>query len=431
MNFDYGLNDRPPVYKTLLMGLQWLAISIPAFVITASVVCSIYSVPAEGLILYIQKLFFISSMAMLIQIFFGHRLPLVIGPATILLVGIIAAQGRNPDTVYTSIMAGGVLILILSVSGFFAYLQKLFTAPVVSVVLLLIVFTLLPAIMNLVTDVKGTVAPTYNLLFAFVLILFMITGNHFFKGTIKSTLVIWGMLIGSIVYNLIFTAADSGLYAAEVPAVSSMFRGFVTDFSFDWGIIISFVFCFIAMSINDLGSIQAMGRLIEPGDMKGRITRGVAVTGLASMVSGFFGVIGQVNFSLSAGIITFTKCASRFTLVPAAILMLLISFSPMITGLLAAVPHAVIGAMLFYIMCSQFSAGIMVLFEAMEEFDFNMALTVGASILAASLVSFLPKEIISMIPLFLQPVLGNGFVIGIITALFLEHAVFRKTHVTA
>jgi len=72
----------------------------------------------------------------------------------------------------------------------------------------------------------------------------------------------------------------------------------------------------IALAINDLGSIQAVGRLINPPTMKGRVTVGITLSGLSNILAGLFGVIGPVNFSMSAGIITANGNASRFTLIP-------------------------------------------------------------------------------------------------------------------
>ena len=60
---------------------------------------------------------------------------------------------------------------------------------------------------------------------------------------------------------------------------------------------------------------------------KKRITRGITITGLGNILAGFFGVIGTVNFSLSPGVIVSTRCASKYTLVPTGLGLLLLSFS--------------------------------------------------------------------------------------------------------
>ncbi|HBA54526.1 MAG TPA: xanthine permease, partial [Syntrophorhabdus aromaticivorans] len=85
------------------------------------------------------------------QILWGHRLPLILGPSTVLLIGIISSQGFEADAVYSSILLGGLILTALSISGLFRYLQRLFTPRVIATVLILIALTLAPTVMNLIT----------------------------------------------------------------------------------------------------------------------------------------------------------------------------------------------------------------------------------------------------------------------------------------
>ncbi|WP_286879517.1 hypothetical protein [Methanoculleus sp. UBA413] len=84
MEFTYGIDDRPRPTSLLIFGLQWLAVSVPAILIIGKVVAGLYGGPA---IPYLQKLFFLTALVLLMQIYLGHRLPLVLGPATVLLIG--------------------------------------------------------------------------------------------------------------------------------------------------------------------------------------------------------------------------------------------------------------------------------------------------------------------------------------------------------
>ena len=40
---------------------------------------------------YLQSVYFVLGLTMLVQAFWGHRLPLVVGPAAVLIVGILSA----------------------------------------------------------------------------------------------------------------------------------------------------------------------------------------------------------------------------------------------------------------------------------------------------------------------------------------------------
>lgn len=85
------------------------------------------------------------------MLMWGHRLPLILGPSTVLLIGVIASSSFDQSTVYSLIMVGGTLLGILSLAGLFGYVWRLFTPRVVAVVLILIALTLMPTVINLIT----------------------------------------------------------------------------------------------------------------------------------------------------------------------------------------------------------------------------------------------------------------------------------------
>lgn len=408
----------------MLLGLQWFAIAVPVIVIIGKIAGEIHSVDPAAQIVYLQKMAFVMAAALIFQVFLGHRLPLIIGPSTVLLVGIIASREFSRSSVYTAIIAGGVLLSFLSAAGLFRYLQRLFTARVVACVLLLIAFTLLPTSMNLILRPPGHPAAQANLLFAFALIAATFALHRSLKGVWKATLIVWSMLGGTVLHLVVMPAGPEAVSGAAI------FSGFLSDLNleleFNPGVLISFIICFMALSINDLGSIQSVNELLKPGHEQRRVTKGIFLTGLANVVSGFLGVIGPVNFSLSPGVISSTGCASRYTLVPAAFLLLVLSFSPAMILLAGRVPAVVVGSVFLYILCAQVAAGLSVVFESATGYQFTDGLVLGLPILLGTLVAFMPPEAIRAFPAMMRPVIGNGFVVGILAALFLEHVVFRE-----
>jgi xanthine/uracil permease len=193
----YGLEDRPPFKETLIYGLQWLAVTIPAIIILGKILGSMQG-GIETEITYMQKLFAVVAVSLLAQIWKGHQLPLVIGPATVLLIGIMASQNSSPSAIYSSILICGVVLTILAISGLFAYLRRLFTPRVVAVILLLVAFTMLPVILQLISSSSGNVSSVRHLGFAFILIMLMFTGQHLLTGLWKSALILWAMIFGSL-----------------------------------------------------------------------------------------------------------------------------------------------------------------------------------------------------------------------------------------
>ena len=428
MQFEYGLDQRVPVLESLLFGLQWAALLICTIIILGKVVAGLHFGDPFGQIVYLQKLLFLSGVTLFFQIFWGHRLPLVPGPSAVLLIGVVSSQGFELPAIYSSVMIGGLFITVLAVSGLFRYFKKLFTSNVVAVVLLLIAFTLAPTIQNLIVDSKSGTHPLYNVSFALALIFLMFLFYRLLSGIWKSTLIIWAMIVGSLFYFVFFPAGRGDSLFSDALWFSGFFRHMTLHLSIQPGVLVSFIFCFIALSINDLGSIQAVNELLETVDIDRRITRGISLTGLANIAAGLFGVIGPVNYSLSPGVIVSTRCASRFTLPPAAAIMIILAFFPAATGFVGSVPSVVIGAILAYVMTSQVAAGLIVAFRDVEGegFQFENGLVIGLSILLGTIVAFLPAQEINTLPPFLKPLLGNGFVAGVVTALVLEHIVLRR-----
>jgi len=234
------------------------------------------------------------------------------------------------------------------------------------------------------------------------------------------------MAAGSIIYIAMFPASFTPEALSKHSALGGFFSQFIFPVSFDLGVSVSFLFCYLALAVNDLGSIQSLNELLGPARQPERITRGMLVKGLANIASGFLGVIGPVNFSLSPGVIASSKCASRQALLPAALLLALLSISPALLSWLGNVPRVVIGSVLIYILCAQVASGLAILAEAPGGFDFETGMAIGLPILLGTIVAFLPAQTLETFPATLRPVLGNGFVVGVLAALMMEHLVFRK-----
>lgn len=421
MEIRYGLDERPPLGPLLLYGVQWLAVALPGIVIIGPVVAALHFADPADQLAYLQKIAFVSGVAMAVQVTLGHRLPLVLGPAAVLLVGVVASRGASVASLYTAVVLGGFSLLLLGASGLLPRLQRLFTPRVVGVVLLLIAFTLAPTLLRLLTSPPPGRTPLASLLFALALIGALFAAQSRLRGAWRSTVIVWGTAAGALSWFLLFPLP--AIRTGPFPAFGVLPLN-LPGVAFDPGVLIAILFCFLALVANDLGSMQAMDPLLHPSRMPLRVRRGTVVTGLANIASGLLGVLGPVNFSLSPGVIASTGCASRLTLLPAAAGLFLLSFSPAALALVASVPPPVIGAVLVYILAAQISAGLQIL--SATPLSLSQGLTVGLPLLLGTIVAFFPPETAAVFPPPLRPLLGNGFVVGTGAVLLLEHLAFRE-----
>lgn len=414
MNFRYNIDDKLSPGATLLYGLQWLMICIPV------VLTSTFVAPEGEMVFFTQKLFALSGLTIIAQVLFGHKMPLVAGPAAVLLMGVIASasQGYDASTIYPSMILGGVLVLAVAVCGAMKYLQRIFTPRVVVSIVVLISFTMTKPIVGLLFS------DNEHSLMAFVMaiggVIVMAWANKILRGIWKSMVVIVAMILGAVIYYAVAGFPTSFVKDSVEPQL--VLKGM----NLDAGVVISFIFCYVALLINQVGSVQSFGDMLGVGGMDRRQTRSLIVTGLSNMIGGATGVLGMVDYSLSPGVVASTSCASRYTMLPAAVAMVLISLFPQLVSVLLTIPQPVMGAVLLYLMATQVAAGFHLMQTTNAVTSFQEGLVLGTPIIITIILSFMPQEATTIIPQIIRPIVGNGFVMGIIVVMVLEHIVLRE-----
>lgn len=416
MKLKYNIDDKLPVGQMLIYAVQWFILAVA--VISTSVFVAQGS-PAERLF-YAQKLFAVIGVAGVVQVLWGHRMPLVVGPASVLLVGVLSSLGAGAPVgaIYTSIAIGGLLILLLSFGGLMNKVRKLFTPRIVVVILMLIAFTLAPVIKGLVFPERATAQEhLFGLIFTLVGCAGMVILNRTLTGVAKSLVVPIALIVGSVAYYALFPmqqgVASAGILGGQI----------FNDFSFDWSLLVAFVICYIALLINDIGSIESLGAMLGTEDMGGRLKRGVRVTGLMNIVAGSMGVLGPVNYSMSPGVIASTGCASRWALLPATLLLVVCALFPDVIFVLTSIPNPVIGVILLFLMGTQLSAGFEMAHSTNSIGTFSGAMTISLPIMIALLFQLMPRGIV---PSVIEPLVGNGFAMGVIAVLVMEHLINRN-----
>lgn len=416
MKLKYNIDDKLPFGQQMLYAAQWLILAIA---VVATSVFVAQGTPAEKLF-YAQKLFAVMGVTGLVQVLWGHRMPIVVGPAAVLLVGVISSLGAGASTeaIYSSIAIGGVLVTLLTFGGMMRRIQKLFTPRIVVVILMLIALTLSPVIKNLIFVANPYEGEhLFGLIFTIVGCLSMVVLNRTLKGVAKSLVIPIALVVGSVAYYALYPMPENTESAATLKGM------FMDGFTFDWSLIVAFVICYVALLINDIGSIESLGAMLGVEGMDSRLKRGVRVTGVMNVMSGAMGVLGPVNYSMSPGVIASTGCASRWALVPATLLLLLFALFPDVVFLLTNIPNPVIGVILLFLMGTQLAAGFEMVHSTRSVQSFSDALTIGLPLMMAMLFQLMPRGIL---PSVVEPLVGNGFAMGVVMVIIMEHIVNRS-----
>ena len=414
MRFRLGIDDKPSAGTLLLYGLQWLMICIPV------VLTSTFIAPEGQMVFFTQKLFAVCGAAIIVQVLWGHRLPLVAGPAAVLLMGVIAAksQGHDASTIYPSMIMGGALVSLLAAVGVMKHIQKIFTPRIVAAIVVLISFTLAKPIVGLIFADKAHAG--LALVSTIVGLALMAWANKVLRGIWKSMVVILAMVLGSIFF---YSMTE---FPKEFVSDSVAPQFILSEIKLDAGVILAFLFCYNALIINQIGSVQSLGEMVEAPNMAKRQKRGLLITGLFNMLSGATGVLGVVDYSLSPGVVASTSCASRYTILPAAVAMILLSLFPQAVAVLLTIPQPIMGIVLLFLMATQVAAGFEIIHSSKAVHSFRDGLVLGIPIMLTIILSFAPAEAMAAVPSWLRPIVGNGFVMGIIVVLLLEHLVLRE-----
>lgn len=420
MDLKFGLDDKPRFRDMMLYSVEWFVLAV-AVVITTIFIAQ--GTPGEK-VLYAQKMFVVMGGATLVQALFGHRMPLVVGPASVLLIGILtalASQGgeTNTNVIYTSILLCGALLAVIAAGGLLKYVQRIFTPRIVVVIMMLLSFTLAGTIKNLIFPAHLTEQHTFGLIFTVVAIPLMALLSTRLRGIIKSLVIPTSLLVGTLIFYLRFGGFKEASGQFSEPSGSLI----LPNVEFNWGIIAAFLFCYIALLINDVGSIQALGSMVGASDMSRRVNRGVFLTGILNLVAGTLAVIGPVNYSLSPGVVAGSRCASRYTIMPAAIMLIVCGLIPQMVAVFAAIPDTIIGVILLYLMGTQLAAAFHVMVAERNVLTFNDGLIIGLPVMMALLFAIIPAEVV---PQILRPIIQNGFVMGVITVILMEHIFLKE-----
>ncbi len=414
MNLRYNVNDRPSAGAMLLYGLQWLMICLPV------VLTSTFIAPEGETVCYTQKMFAVMGVTMIVQALWGHRLPLVAGPAAALLMGVItaSAQGYGSDTIYPSMIVGGVLTSIIAASGVLRRVQHIFTPRIVVSILLLVSFTIAKPIVGMIfSDAEHQ---GLALVFAPACVLLMAVANNLLKGIWKTSVVIFAMIFGSLIYYAVTGFPTTLAKDTVEPHLLNM------PMHLDAGVVIAFVFCYVALLINEIGSVQSLGDMVAADNMPRRNRLGTLLTGAMNVVAGAVGVLGPVDYSLSPGVVASTQCASRYTVIPAAVAMVVIALCPDVVAFLLTTPLPVMGTVLLYLMATQIAAGLGMMQASGAVPSFKEGMILAIPIMFTVIISFAPEGAFDAVPSLLRPIVGNGFVMGIVFVLLLEHLLLKE-----
>lgn len=378
---EQGVEQRLPPLQNVLYGLQHVFVSNvwldPIFI------AAMVGMPLAKSTNLVNAIFVAAGIVTLLQATRLARLPIVQGPSAAF-DSLMITSGKSNSLAAASggILLGAVLVFLMSVTGVLGKLQKWFT-PVVSGTVIVVVgvalshFTLFEFLGGS-PGMPGFLSGP-NLLMSIVTAAVVIGLSTFGRGLWKSFAFLIALVVGDLLAVLLgktdFSAiADKGWFG---------FPHLLPYGPFTWngGVVVTFLVAYLVAVIEAMGVYNAAAEMTGQKLDARRIRLGFGGESVGSMISAFLGGTPTTAYAQNVGLLQLTGIRSRFPIIAAGIIFLVLGLVPKAGALLALTPDAVVGGLFLPAAASLIMSGVSILAK-MEKTEANYAI-VGLSLLLA------------------------------------------------
>jgi len=278
----------------------------------------------------------------------GGRVPSYLGSSAAF-VGVVIAvtgfngQGLNP---HLSIALGGVIacgalymligLLVMKVGT--RWIERLMPPVVTGAVVMAIGLNLAPI------AVHSVAASGFDSWMAVMTVLAIGLVAVFTYGMVQRLLILVGLIVAWAIYALLTNVLGFGKPVDFSGVAQAAWFGMpqTTAPSFDLQAMVMIAPVAIILVAENLGHLKAVagmtGRNLDPW-----MGRAFVGDGLATMISGSIGGSGVTTYAENIGVMAVTKVYSTLAFVAAAVIALILGFSPKFGALIHAIPAPVIG----------------------------------------------------------------------------------------
>ncbi|HEX6723429.1 MAG TPA: solute carrier family 23 protein, partial [Burkholderiaceae bacterium] len=199
------------------------------------------------------------------------------------------------------------------------------------------------------------------------------------RGMVQRLLILVGLIIASIIYAVLTNGFGLGKPIDFAPLAAAAWFGApnfaAPAFSADAMLLIAPVaIILVAENLGHIKAVSAMtGRDLDP-----YIGRAFIGDGVATMVSGSAGGTGVTTYAENIGVMAATKIYSTAMFIVAALIALLLGFSPKFGALIQAIPLAVMGGVSIVVFGLIAIAGAKIWVDNRVDFSNNANLIVAA-----------------------------------------------------
>ncbi|WP_135825217.1 uracil-xanthine permease family protein [Halorussus ruber] len=375
---EYGIEDKPPLGESALLGFQHYLTMIGASVAIPLALATAMGMPGQQVGRLIGTFFVVSGITTLAQTTIGNRYPIVQGgtfsmlaPA-LAIIGVLASNGAGWNLMIReltgAVIVAGLVEVLIGYFGVMGALKRYVSPVVIAPTIALIGLSLFnaPQIVNPNFGGAGTGQNWWLL----GLTLVLIVGFSQYLDKYHRTFRLYPVLLGMATAWIIAAALSvTGVYGPS--SVSYVDLGSVASapavqpiYPLQWGMpeftpafVVGMIAGMLASAIESFGDYHAVARMAGKGaPSKKRINHGIGMEGLGNVFAAVMGTgNGSTSYTENVGAIGITGVASRYVVQIGAGVMIVAGYVGYVGQLFATIPAPIVGG-LYIAMFGQIAA---------------------------------------------------------------------------
>ncbi|NTV74807.1 MAG: purine permease [Holophaga sp.] len=422
----HPVDEVLPLGRLSLLGIQHVLVMYAGAVAVPLIVGGALKLPKEQLAMLINADLFACGVATLIQALgfgrFGIRMPVMMG-VTFAAVSPMVVMAANPAIgitgIFGAVIAAGLFgVLIAPVVS---WLLPLFPPVVTGSIISVIGISLMKIGINWAAGGPHPGIPGYgslgNLAIAATVLVAILLIIRFVKGFFANIAVLTGIILGMVICITLGRVSFANIGAQPWFAIVKPFQfGWPT---FQFGAVLTMCLVMIVVMIESLGMFLALSEITgKPVDQK-RLSDGLRVDGLGTLIGGVFNTFPYTSFSQNVGLVGVTGVRSRYVCVMGGGILLALGLIPKLAFVVASVPVYVLGGAGIVMFGMVAATGIRILGGVDFQKNRNNLYIVAISI-GFGMIPLVADRFFHEMPKSLEPLLGSGILLASLVAVALN-----------
>ncbi len=428
-NLIYGLEDKPPLLITIILGFQHSCLFFVLMTLPIIIIRKLgNSITPEEAQSYLSMTMIAGGITVVLQsirrfgLGSGYFCPALCGPAYMDATLTAAAVGGLPLVFGMTLLSGAIESLFSKVMN---KLRFLFPTEVTGLIVSMVGLSLLPVSLAYFFGHQQQAAGSYAFIsVGFITLAVMVGLNVWSKGNMKLFCTLIGVIVGYVASILTGIIPPDDLHRVAAarfihfPVISHI------RWSFDFTMIVPFVIASICSTFKTVGDIVTCQKINDSewkrADMK-TLSSGIFADGLGGVIPGLIGGFGLSTSSSNVGLSMATGATSRVISLAMGGILIFMAFFPKLSEVMIIMPAPIMGAALIFAVSFIILAGFQIMISRMM--NARRIFVIGISLTFGLCVYLIPGAYSGVHP-WLKPVFSSALSVTTIMALVLN-MIFR------